>query len=81
MQPKKQVNLTSFFIEMIDFRDLSYQINIMTTYPSFHYNGHEYKNVENKKINAIFKIETQSKITRLIAPFLNEETKKIAFIK
>jgi len=81
LQPKKQIKLTSIFIEMIDTTDLSYQFNIMENYPSFHYNGYEYQNTENKKINAIFKIETQSKITRLIAPFLNEETKNNCIYK
>ena len=66
---------------MIDTTDLSYQFNIMENYPSFYYNGYEYKNTENKKINTIFKIETQSKITRLIAPFLNEETKNNCIYK
>jgi len=81
LQPKKQIKLTSIFIEMIETTDLSYQFNIMEKYPSFHYNGYEYKNTQNKKINAIFKIETQSKITRLIAPFLNEETKNNCIYK
>jgi len=81
LQPKKQIKLTSIFIEMIDTTDLSYQFNIMENYPSFHYNGYEYQNTENKKINAIFKIKTQSKITRLIAPFLNEETKNNCIYK
>ena len=81
LHPKKQIKLTSIFIEMIDTTDLSYQFNIMENYPSFHYKGYEYKNTENKKINANFKIETQSKITRLIAPFLNEETKKNCIYK
>ena len=81
LQSKKKIKLTSIFIEMIDTTDLSYQFNIMEKYPSFHYNGYEYKNTQNKKINAIFKIETQSKITRLIAPFLNEETKNNCIYK
>ena len=81
LQPKKQIKLKSIFIEMIDTTDLSYQFNIMEKYPSFHYNGYEYKNTENKKINAIFKIETQSKITRLIAPFLKGEAKNNCIYK
>ena len=81
LQPKKQIKLISVFIEMIDTTDLSYQFNIMENYPSFYYNGYEYKNTENKKINAIFKIKTQSKITKLIAPFLKEETKNNCIYK
>ena len=55
---------------MIGTQDMSYEFSIMEKYPSFYYNG--IKNAsepKNKKINAHFEIETQSKITRLIAPF------------
>ena len=41
LQPKKQIKLTSIFIEMIDTTDLSYQFNIMENYPFFHYNGYK----------------------------------------
>jgi hypothetical protein len=48
----------------------------MENYPDFNYKELENKNSGNKKINAIFNIETQSKITRLIAPFLDKDAKK-----
>ena len=74
LQPKKRIELKSVFIQMIDSNDLSYQFDIMESYPAFHYKAIKREN-ENKKINANFKISTQSKITRLIAPFLDEKLK------
>ena len=73
--PKKQIKLKSTFIQMIDFRDLSYAFNFIDYYPAFHYEGLKNSKVENKTIDANIKIETQSKITRLIPIFLDEETK------
>ena len=76
LQPKKSIELKSTFIQMLDSKDLSYEFKIMENYPDFNYKELENKNSGNKKINAIFNIETQSKITRLIAPFLDKEAKK-----
>jgi len=59
LQPKKSIELRSLFIQMIDSNDLSYQYEIMENYPSFQSKELNIKNSENKKINAIFKIETQ----------------------
>ena len=62
---------------MIGTQDMSYEFSIMEKYPSFYYK--EIKNDEqsfNKNIKANFEIITQSKITRLIAPFYDEEAKK-----
>ena len=73
--PKKQIKLKSIFIQMIDFKDLSYTFNFIDNFPSFYYEGLENSKVENKTIDANIKIETQSKITRLIPIFLDEETK------
>ena len=60
---------------MIDCTDLSYQFDIMETFPSFHFKELESTKPRNKKINAKFTTETQSKITRLVAPFLDKEMK------
>ena len=82
LKPKKQIKLHSVFIQMIGTQDMSYEFSIMEKYPSFHYK--ELKSDDkskNKKIIANFEILTQSKITRLIAPFLNEETKKNCIYK
>ena len=76
LPPKKSIELKSTFIQMLDSNDLSYEFNIMENYPDFNYKELENKNSENKKINAIINIETQSKITRLIAPFLDKNSKK-----
>ena len=77
IMPRKQIKLYSIFIQMIGTQDMSYEFIIMEKYPSFYYK--EIKNDEqpfNKNIKANFEIITQSKITRLIAPFYDEEAKK-----
>ena len=75
LQPNKRIELNSIFIQMIDSRDLSYQIDIMEVYPSFCYKEMKDKKQKNKNISANFTIETQSKITRLIVPFFDKEIK------
>ena len=77
LKPKKQVKLDSIFIQMIGTQDMSYEFSIMEKYPSFYYKelkGND--KPKNKKIIADFEIQTQSKITRLIAPFYDELAKK-----
>ena len=70
LKPKQMVKLDSVFMQMIGAQDLSYEFSIMDNYPSFYYkqakkdDGPKYR-----KIYANFIIQTQSKITRLIAPF------------
>ena len=77
LKPKKQIKLHSVFIQMIGTQDMSYEFSIMEKYPSFHYKElNSDAQSKNKKIIANFEILTQSKITRLIAPFYNEEAKK-----
>ena len=80
LKPKQQIELKSYFIEMIGSKDLSYEFNIMEDYPDFQYDESSEKKKtpednKNKKIDAHFKIETQSKITRLISPFLSKINK------
>ena len=55
---------------------MSYEFNIMEKYPTFHYNHINQEKFRNKKIKAIFTIQTKSKITRLIAPFFDDKAKK-----
>ena len=74
--PTEKVKLTSIFIQMIDSQDMSYEYDIMEKYPSFHYKEMNNDEPKNKIIKANFKIKTQSKLTRLIAPFFDEEAKK-----
>ncbi len=66
---------------MIGTQDMSYEFNIMEKYPTFHYKEINEKNQRNKTIKANFEIKTESKITRLIAPFFDEEAKKIPLLK
>ena len=76
INPKQRVKLNAVFIQMIGSQDMSYEFSIMEKYPSFHYKELNSNDARNKIIKANFKIETQSKITRLIAPFYDEEAKK-----
>ena len=76
INPKQKIKLNTIFIQMIGSQDMSYEFNIMEKYPTFHYKELNRDEARNKIIQANFKIETQSKITRLIAPFLDDEAKK-----
>ena len=76
VKPGEFVQLQAFFYQKITSQDMSYEFNIMEKYPTFHYNNINQYNYRNKKIKAIFKINTQSKITRLIAPFYDDKAKK-----
>ena len=65
-----QIKLDSIFMQMIGTQDISYEFSIMDKYPSFYYKGIVNNDApKTKKIVANFEIKTQSKITRLIAPF------------
>ena len=65
---------------MIGSDDLSYQFDIIENFPAFQFK--EEKDLKlNKKINANFTIQTQSPISRLIAPFLNEQLKNSCVYK
>ena len=79
INPKEKVTLKAFFIQNIGTQDMSYEFIIMEKYPTFHYKELSKDAPRNKIIKANFIIETQSKITRLIAPFFDEmaETKSI----
>ena len=79
INPKEKVTLKAFFIQNIGTQDMSYEFIIMEKYPTFHYKELSIDDPRNKIIKANFIIETQSKITRLIAPFFDEmaETKSI----
>ncbi len=76
INPKQKLKLNTIFIQMIGSQDMSYEFDIMEKYPTFHYKELNRDEARNKIIQANFKIETQSKITRLIAPFLDDEAKK-----
>ena len=76
LAPKKRIKLQTIFIEMLGSDDLSYEFNIIDNYPAFYDEKLKDINNKNKKIEANIKIETQSKITRLIPKYLNEEAEK-----
>ena len=76
INPKEKVTLQAFFIQNIGTQDMSYEFIIMEKYPTFHYKELNKDEARNKIIKANFIIETQSKLTRLIAPFFDEIAKK-----
>ena len=76
IEPKQKVILNSYFIQMIGSQDMSYEFVIMEKYPTFHHKDINKNSLRNKKIKANFNIEAQSKITRVIAPFFDDEAKK-----
>ena len=76
IKPNQKIKLNTIFIQMIGTQDMSYEFNIMEKYPTFHYKEVNKDKPRNKTINANFEIQTQSKITRLIAPYMDEEAKK-----
>ena len=83
ISPKQQIKLNTIFIEMIGSQDMSYEFIIMDKYPTFHIRQTK-KSKKIKPINTILKanieIKTESKITRLIAPFWNGlERKKSSY--
>ena len=76
LKPKQQIKLDSIFMQMIGSQDISYEFSIMDNYPSFYYKEAKNDNSPKyKKIVANIQIQTQSKITRLIAPFHDEKYK------
>ncbi len=76
LEPNQQIKLISIFIQMIGTQDMSYEFSIMEKYPVFHYEEKDENKLKNKMIKANFEIKTLSKITRLIAPFMDEQAKK-----
>ena len=76
IKPNQKIKLNSIFIQMIGTQDMSYEYNIMEKYPTFHYKDINENELRNKTLKANIQIETESKITRLIAPFMDEEAKK-----
>ena len=76
IEQKQKIKLKTFFIQNIGSQDMSYEFVIMEKYPTFHYKELNMEKPRNKIIKANFIIETQSKITRLIAPFFDEKAKK-----
>ena len=76
IKPNQKIVLNTVFIQMIGTQDMSYEFSMMEKYPAFHYKELNKNKPRNKTINSDIEIETQSKITRLIAPFMDEQAKK-----
>ena len=71
--PKEKVKLVSIYYQMITSKDMSYEFTFLEQYPCFIYEGSMAKS---KKINGKFNLNTKSKITRLISPYMDENVKK-----
>ena len=76
--PKEKVTLTSVFDQMITSQDMSYEFVFLEHYPCFIYLGNK---VESKKVSGKFILNTKSKITRLISPFMDKKAQKITTFK
>ena len=76
--PTEKVKLTSIFNQMITSQDMSYEFSFLEQYPCFVYGG---KKVQSKKIKGKFVLNTKSKITRLVSPFMDENAQKSTSFK
>ena len=76
--PTEKVKLVSIFNQMITSEDMSYEFSFMEHYPCFVYEG---KKVQSKKLKGKFILNTKSKITRLITPYMDENMQKSTTIK
>ena len=72
---KQKIKLSTSFIQMIGSNDMSYEFKIIENYPMFKCDKLNDKETKYKIIEVNFNLETQSKITRLIVPFMTEEEK------
>ena len=71
--PKERVILKSVFNQIITSQDMSYEFAFLEHYPCFIYSDNA---VQSKKISGKFILNTKSKITRLISPYMDENAKK-----
>ena len=71
--PKEKVTLKSIFNQMITSQDMSYEFVFLEHYPCFIYSDNV---VQSKKISGKFILNTKSKITRLISPYMDKNAEK-----
>ena len=71
--PKERVILKSIFNQMITSQDMSYEFVFLEHYPCFIYSDNI---VQSKKVKGTFILNTKSKITRLISPYMDKEAEK-----
>ena len=69
--PNEKIELISYFYQLISSDDMSYEYCLLQNLPAFS------KKYTLRKITGKITINTESKITRLIFPFLNDEKTKI----
>ena len=74
--PKEKVILESSFLQLLSSNDMSFELSIMESYPSFQFKEMNKNISDYKKVKGKIIIKTLSKITRLITFFLDEENKK-----
>ena len=74
--PKEKVILDSSFLQLLSSNDMSFELSIMESYPSFQYKEMNQDKPDFKKVKGKIIIKTLSKITRLITFFLDKENEK-----
>ena len=82
IKPKDKVILYTYYLQMISSEDMSFQYEIMQHYPNFISKEMKIEDIDKnsaKNLEGKIKIKTQSRLTRLIIPLLDE--KKIKFEK
>ena len=71
--PKEKVTLKSIFNQLITSQDMSYEFVFLEHYPCFIYSDNV---VQSKKVSGTFILNTKSKITRLISPYMDKNAEK-----
>ena len=82
IKPKDKVVLITYYLQMITSEDMSFQYEIMQHYPNFISKDMKKEDIDKnraKNLEGKIKIKTQSRLTRLIIPLLDD--KKVKFEK
>jgi hypothetical protein len=76
IKPKDKVILYTYYLQMISSEDMSFQYEIMQHYPNFISKEMKIEDIDKnsaKNLEGKIKIKTQSRLTRLIIPLLDEK--------
>ena len=79
IKPKEKVVLITYYLQMITSEDMSFQYEIMQHYPNFISKDMKREEIDKnraKNLEGKIKIKTQSRLTRLIIPLLDEKKTK-----
>ncbi|MBP5700143.1 MAG: VWA domain-containing protein, partial [Methanobrevibacter sp.] len=79
IKPKEKVVLITYYLQMISSEDMSFQYEIMQHYPNFISKDMKREEIDKnraKNLEGKIKIKTQSRLTRLIIPLLDEKKTK-----